>query len=496
MDRQLEIADAAERAEKLVARSSWPPDVFAALVDILAIDSVWQSVQNEFIDAARDSLRASDSEVRVRAAVVGSTGTSPRWQVSAALRARALAAINEARTWRPSAPDDVPDGTGFPLEIAYLARAIDAEAFALSLYESALLPDKFQAARQMLVTRGTLTEEALGRVIPAVARSAWGNASQKFFHNLLRIPSGADRFVDYRTESSIMRRSPGEPLHVGFIPTVQHSQEVTWSLEGECFAVGLSPKHEKVVIERVIRGLEWLVENGADIVVIPELVSSTAMRSRVCEWLKDQAAVQPLFVACGSEAVPSKSGTRRTNRAFVLGPSGRPLWEQDKHHQYAMEPKNIESLGLKAVLGAQPRNEIGASALSRVVIRDIHGAGRFCVLVCEDFARANPGQDALRSFQVDMAIVIVMDGPFPEGGWRKRNAVNLAQEPGSRIAIANSRAVLSRLSPEVSEKAEAKIAEVAYYCLPKQGLTSIRRWPPRKPVSESIALLIAPKHKM
>jgi hypothetical protein len=78
-----------------------------------------------------------------------------------------------------------------------------------------------------------------------------------------------------------------------------------------------------------------------------------------------------------------------------------------------MDAKNIDRLGLTPVLGAQSLNEIGASTRSRVVIRDLRGAGRFCVLVCEDFARASPGQAAIRAFQADMVIVIVMDGPFP-----------------------------------------------------------------------------------
>jgi hypothetical protein len=497
MDRQLEIADAAKRAEKLVTLSQWPPDVFAALVDILAVDGVWQTVQNEFINAERDPLKVRDPEVQVRMALNASaTRVSGTWQVSDALRTRALAAIGKARAWRASAPDAIPDADDFPREIAYLARAIDAEAVELSLYGRELLSKKFNAVSRRLAMQGTLTRYARGRVIPTAAHSAWGNSPQKFFLNLLRIHPGEDRFVDYELVASIPRRGSGAPLLLGFIPTVQYQEEVTWSLQGNHFAVGLNPKHETVVIERVMSGLKWLVKNGADIVVIPELVSCAALRGRVCEWLRDEVGEKPLFVACGSEAIPSKAATGWTNRAFVYGPSGRILWEQDKHHQYKMDGKNIERLGLTPVLGAQSLNEIGASTRSRVVIRDIRGAGRFCVLVCEDFARASPGQAAIRAFQVDMAIVIVMDGPFPVGGWRKRNAVNLAQEPGARTAIANSRAVLSRLPPEESDKAEAKIAELAYYCLPNQAPIKTRTWPGRKPVKDSIALLIAPREEL
>jgi hypothetical protein len=231
-----------------------------------------------------------------------------------------------------------------------------------------------------------------------------------------------------------------------------------------------------------------LLTQRADVIVVPELVSSLELRERVGEKLRGYAVHTPLLVVCGSEAVNSDSPTRRTNRAFVLGPSGRGLWTQDKHHQYSMTAEEIARRGLERRLGRVGRSEVGTSARQRVVIRDIPGSGRVCVVVCEDFARNEPVQNAIRAFAVDMGVVVVMNGPFLESGWRLRNAINLAQEPGSRIAIGNSLAVLARmgLAPTPYD-----IRSLAYYCLPNHGATivSMPTWASR---SEPEALLITP----
>jgi hypothetical protein len=491
-----ELSPRLERACETLNASDWPPDVFAVLFDILAFDTVWQSVQDQFINAERNPLLISDDEARFRAGLIDPKDPSVRaWRVSAEFRRRALEAIHDAELWieDSTGADSVPDGTGFPRQIAYLARAIDAEAAELSLYGKSLLADKFQEALDVLNSQTTFTKTVGGRVIPAAAKSERGNTVQKFFSHLLRIPEGTDRFVDYRVNSSISTRRPGQPLRIGFIPTVHSRDEVVWGLSRDRFTVALSPKHEDKIARRVIGGLKWLLQEGVDVVLIPELVSSLALRNRICAWLKDKAPAHPLLVVCGSEAVKSGSATRRTNRAFVVGPSGRLLWTQDKHHQHSMSAEEIEKLGLRSVLGSRKRNEIGTSSRWRVVICDIPGSGRFCILVCEDFARGPPGQEAIRLFEVDMGLVIVMDSLFDATGWRQRYAHIFAQEPGSRIAIGNSRALISRL-PD-GGKRDSMPEDVAFYCLQKQCLMH-KKWWPNGPVSKASALLIVPEVKV
>jgi len=487
MARHAEVKDALQRAEKLIKASSWPPDMFVALVDVLAVDSIWQSAQADFIDANRDPLRVSDEEARARVELRGSAARN--WEVSASFRERALAAIRGAGAWNEGhLGTEAPDARDFPREFAVLSRAIDAEAFPLSLDQGSLVPDRFQAARDLLRTRGTFTKEASGRLIPSAARSVRGNSLRQFYGNLLRVGPAADQGVDYGVSSSIPTKPPGAALIVGFIPTVHAAGEMSWSIERGAFHVRLNPKFEKKVIERVIRSLEWLLSRRADVIVIPELVSSIALRERVGEELRSHAAHTPLLVVCGSEAVRSDSPTKRTNRAFVLGPSGRELWTQDKHHPYSISAEQIAQWGLQRQLGKVKRNEVGTSTRKKVVIRDIPGSGRFCVVVCEDLARSEPVQNAIRDFGVDMGVVVVMNGLFSESGWRLRHAVNLAEEPGSRIAIGNSCAILARMEPRPTSP---DLRSLAYYVLPNHGLTSVTL-PPRASASDPPAVLVTP----
>jgi hypothetical protein len=487
-------------AHRIVEQSPWPPDVFAALFDILDVDTIWQSVQDQFIGAERDALRTSSDESQFRRTVLQRTTLSVSWTLTDEFRERARKAIADARRWNEATASDqdaLPDGKGFPLQIAYLARAIDVEAAPLSLYAAALTPGHFQDALDVLATRRTFSKQTGGRVIPSAARSSFGNSPQKFFQHLLRIPNGKDWCVQYRAPPSVFFKPPRSALTIGFIPVVQHQREVVWGTCRGCFTVKLAKRHEKRVIARVLEGLAWLLRHGADVVVIPELVSSVALRDQVSEWLLKKAPTQPVLVICGSEAVASKSVTGFTNRAFVLGPSGRLLWTQDKHHQYSLTSKDLARLGLTSSLGRDALNEVGTSVRRSVTICDIAGAGRFCVLVCEDLARDDPGQVALRLFEADMVIVIVMDGPFLESSWRNRNGLNLAQEPGTRIAIGNSRALLARLGGATRPAGAKgyKLEEIAYYRLPNQRVKNAR-WQPKGALAGATALLIAPGPKL
>lgn len=480
-------------AREVLRQTRWPPDLFAALFDLLDANTVWQSVQNIFIPANRDPLSISDEEATLRGRLKLPHGPSTKWEVSETFCELALSAINDMEQWIAQVPRLNPVNSEFPRRIAYLARAIDVEAIDLSLHRKSLLCDKFQEAHDLLHEKQTFTRIATGRVIPAAARCARGNAARKFFKYLLRISPGTDNFVSYRIGSSLSKHKAGEPLRIGVIPTVQHRDEVSWGLSSGRYTVSLNSKHESKVIRRVIRGLEWLLTEEAHVIIIPELVSSELLRNAVSCWLRDKAPNDPLLILCGSEAVKSDSATGRTNRAFVVGASGRPLWTQDKNHQYALNAKQIGTCGLQRVLGREDRNEISTSMRSEVVICDLLGSGRFSVFVCEDFARDEPGLQALRTFEVDMGVVAVMDGQFTPGEWRQRGAHTFAQEPGSRIAIGNSRALISRLSDR--DRRNAKVDDLANYTLPNHGVTQAR-WFPNGPLSRAIALLIAPEVKI
>jgi hypothetical protein len=474
--------------KRALQNTSWPPDIFAALYDVLAIDEVWMSVQDLFINPSRNPLLLSKAEVEFRRRVASKPiGV---WEITPEFRQVALEVVEAGLAPLGSGPAAPVSKTELPLQIAWLARSIDATASGLSLYGSASVCEHLQAAWDLLNNRGSLAVAANGLVLPAAAKSHRGNSPRRFFANLLRIGNGPAKSVNYGLVSSSIRCTPGVAPVVGFAPVILRKDEVVWGLEKGCFTVGICSKQEDRIIARTIKGLNWLVDNGADVLVLPELVSSSRLRERIATWLRMEAASKPFLTICGSEAVPSDAPTGKTNRGFVLGALGRTLWTQNKHHQYALSSADLAKLDLVGILGASERNEVGTSASTEVVIRDVMGTGRFCLLICEDFAREKPGLETIKEFEVDTCLVIVMDGEFLESGWRKRNALNLAQEPGSKVAIANSRALLAR-----ARSRRRSSADLAFYCLPNHELTHTKILTDTS-TKQPLAILIAPTSKV
>ncbi len=481
------------RSERIVASTHWPPDLFAALVDALAIDRVWQSVQSKFISPDRSPVALSDEEAQLRAEVAHVKANKTEWKVSTRFIEMASAALTSLRAAIVSDPVRIDEIERAARRITFLARAIDAEALELSLENGSLTADKFQIALDLFSSRGTFTKLATGKVIPGAARSTYGNAPDKFFSNLLRVDSKSCAYVDYTPIPTIRRKSASSPISIGFVPAVLNRDELKWGKKNGFFTVRLNSKKESRVINRTIEALDWLSSMHADVVIIPELVSSTRLRRCVSEWLRYRAANPPMLVICGSEAVRSASSTGYTNRAFVLGSSGRELWTQDKHHQYWLTEQDILRYKLQRYVGRKMLNEIGASVETRVAVRDFRGFGRVCLLVCEDFNRSIPGPSTIRTFGVDMAIVIVMDKKFDPEGWRKTAAVSCANDVGTRVAIANSRGLVSR--QDVDPLWPESAPDLAYMCFPIRQDPPVEIWP-KGALSKCKALLIAPSSKL
>src|SRR5690349_21063964 len=105
-----ELLAALDRAEHVLTTSDWPPDVFAALFDILAVDGIWQTLQDQFIVAENNPLHLTDAEERVRHEV---RATASDWAISPAFRTAALATITQARQWHTAYPDTQPSGSEY-----------------------------------------------------------------------------------------------------------------------------------------------------------------------------------------------------------------------------------------------------------------------------------------------------------------------------------------------------------------------------------------------
>jgi hypothetical protein len=469
----------------LATDPAWMPDLFAALYDVLDCDGLWRSAQHKFLNSSRNPLLLDAEEAQFRAAHLSGTYIRPGFDdpcECSIFRSYALQRVDELQAWAKSSVAGLP-----PLElvirIAWIARAIDAVFVGLTIRSAISVAAPLQKYWDQLLVSHTLLKAASGKLIPRVTAPSYGNSLAQFFSALTRPDSDFDKFADYKVSAGSAPMAGAHP-RIGFIPVVHQKNEVVWSRKGGNFCVRLVPSKENVIGQRVIRALDWLSDNGAEIVVMPELISTELVRDRISDWLLTKGSRKPFLILEGSEAVvESGSPTGFSNRAFVKGSNGILLWTQDKRNQFTLRQRNIRDYSLTKQLGANALDEIGSSAGGLISVRDILGAGRFAVLVCEDYSRDAPGRRAVMRAGVETCLVVIMNGRHRPTGWRQRVAVELAQEPGSRSAIVNSHALLSRM-----RGGARKIADVAYYCLPDQTPTT---WSVYRDGSRKVIALLA-----
>jgi hypothetical protein len=120
-------------------------------------------------------------------------------------------------------------------------------------------------------------------------------------------------------------------------------------------------------------------------------------------------------------------------------------WRQWKHHRWQLNDRQIRRYHLGHVLN--PSNtwwekiDITERECSFYVFR--HGAC-MCALVCEDLARIEPVQGALRAVGPNLVITVLMDGPQSLDRWSARYATVLADDPGSAVLTLTSLGMAKR----------------------------------------------------
>jgi hypothetical protein len=70
--------------------------------------------------------------------------------------------------------------------------------------------------------------------------------------------------------------------------------------------------------------------------------------------------------------------------------------------------------------------------------------GSIAALICEDLARIEPVQSAIRSVGPSLVIALLMDGPQLMDRWSNRYATVLADDPGSAVLTVTSMGLLRR----------------------------------------------------
>jgi hypothetical protein len=120
-------------------------------------------------------------------------------------------------------------------------------------------------------------------------------------------------------------------------------------------------------------------------------------------------------------------------------------WYQSKHHRWKLDRAQIERYHLGHALDPCVSwwENIRLSDRRCVFYVFRHGAS-MTALVCEDLARIDPVQTALRAVGPNLVVVLLMDGPQLERRWPGRYATVLADDPGSAVLTLTSLGMIRR----------------------------------------------------
>ena len=129
---------------------------------------------------------------------------------------------------------------------------------------------------------------------------------------------------------------------------------------------------------------------------------------------------------------------------------------QRKHHRWVLDESQISTYGL--VHKQQKEKlwweniQVHRRELNFLVFRD---GSCLTTLICEDLARADPCQAAIRAVGPNLLIALLMDGPQIKGRWSERYAMGLADDPGTSVLSFTSLGLVTRSNRNQNEKSLA-----------------------------------------
>lgn len=434
--RLIELIDVARAS----LQSNWLPDVFAAVFDVVAFSG--DGMPYEYVlrdDAAELGFFIQSHLAELRHSQDQQLGAVPvtfKRVVDAALSHYAAGAEKEA-------------GRG----LIFVLHAIDSVFWGLAPAAGGTDEWLYLAMYRAMLREGqALLRQVPGYLLPRVGRAVHPALTEcDFFSNLCRVHAQDGCNVRYLLFDELNPLGHAWPatgsrsMRVGVVAVVQHHSELTWTPDPKrgVYTVSLSRKAQAAVIERTLNGLQWLSEQGAEIVLLPELVSSSALDRRIREWLQQRESRKPRLVITGTYVKPPSNKSRaRRNRAHAIDCSGLQLWHQDKLHRYNFTTEH-QRLGRCVLADVDLVEDIDVSSRS-LFIADSPLGERIAIMICEDFSHVLPHKQLLVELGVNVILVPVMNPARedPRADWIRRYALGFAREPGALSLVGNSGALL------------------------------------------------------
>lgn len=483
---------------------SWPPDAFAYAGKLLDLSGAYHHVSPETSGTAgpRRRLTVTQAErdeaervgaawaeaLRLRVSPVNVLAPPPevalQWSV---LRDHAMDELFAERDpslpppawWRAAlflvmVSDEAAHNLGFEGELGTL-KSEPASALELLMDIVLFLPatERKQGA-DSLYSCSFANQNVVG-VLPKSRTPSVGCTLRSLSHNLALVPPGGEVRVRWLSPqgSDALSANPDRPLKVLVVP-------FPYRIPAECFEpvdvasvapsaaqwgwfhisprwLGSTRRGEAVrraaeFADFVVNLIEVASRDGPPVgaVVLPEAALNETFFAALFDAILRRCPDVELLVSGTSESLEGKK-VRNGNfvaQAVFFSQGGKRQGARtlrEKHHRWRLDRGQIDTYGLGSRLNPATLwwegIEITSRSLDMVTFRP---GATMTTLICEDLARVDPCQGAVRSVGPTLLFALLMDGSQLAVRWPGRYATVLAEDPGCSVLTVSSLGLINR----------------------------------------------------
>lgn len=483
---------------------SWPPDAFSYAGKLLDLSGAYHHVSPETSGSAgprrrltvtqaerdeaervgkawADALRAKASPVTVPPPPVEVVAL---WAI---LRAHALdelfverdASLPPPAWWRAALflvmmADEAARDLGFEGELGTL-KSEPSSALELLMDVVLFLPatERKQGA-DSLYSCSFANQNVVG-VLPKSRTPAVGCTLRSLSHNLALVPPGGEVRVRWLSPqgADALSAAADRPLKILVVP-------FPYSISAECFepvdvaAVvssaaqwgwfhispkWLGPSRRGEAVRRAAEFADFVIDlvdvagrDGTPVgaIVLPEAALNETFLAVLFDAVLRRCPDVELLVSGTSES-PDGTKVRKGNfvaQAVFFSENGKRQGARtlrEKHHRWRLDRGQIETYALGARLNPATLwwegIEITSRSLDMVTFRP---GATMTTLICEDLARVDPCQGAVRSVGPTLLFALLMDGSQLAVRWPGRYATVLAEDPGCSVLTVSSLGLINR----------------------------------------------------
>lgn len=248
------------------------------------------------------------------------------------------------------------------------------------------------------------------------------------------------------------RLSPlsGPPKTVGLAPIAEDADDLAFTphKRGGRPYLDARPRDVDLLQTRLINSVTTLLDRGAELIVLPELVVPQETADVLATALKARPTPRPeAMIVCGSGLTTMAGDTGlHFNEAVVLNGYGLELFRQRKIHPFNMGNHRMRECGIPFADGCENRPHMeDIEPCTEIMVRDLTGVGRTMVAICEDLEQFDPIGDTVMATRPDWVITPVLDISQKPGRWTHQRSIELGRKTGAQFVVSCSASLTVRM---------------------------------------------------